>query len=346
MERRCSVDELHHFIVGLLEAVGIGKTSADITAQVLVSADCEGNESHGVLRLPIYIENLEKGRFNRNPMVTAARTGSGTAVVDGDNGLGQWVAYRAMETAIDIARESGVGTVSVRESNHFGVASYYGEMACKECMIGLVLSNTPAAMAPWGGRTPFFGTNPIAIVVPTSINPIVIDMSTSVVARGKILYAAQHEQRIPHGWAVDKYGAPTDDPNAALKGTLLPIAEGKGYALALGVEVLAGVLSGSAWGPDVGWMYDEHTTPVNMGHFMMAIQVSRFLKWEKFLERIDEFMAAIKSVPLAANVSSILIPGERRAVTRLERKLHGIPVPVAIINQLNQLASKYKVQPL
>lgn len=346
MKTRYSVNELHQFVVSLLEAVGIEKESADITADVLITADCEGNESHGVLRLPVYIENLEKGRFNRTPVVTFNKTSTGTAVVDGNNGLGQWVAYQAMKKAIDIARISGVGTVSVKNSNHFGIASYYGKMASTQRMIGIVLSNTPSAIAPWGGRTPFFGTNPIAIVIPTSTNPIVIDMSTSVVARGKIINALQQDQRIPKDWAVDQFGVPTDDPKAALQGTLLPIAGVKGYALALGVEILTGVLSGAAWGPNVGWMYDENTTPVNIGHFMMAIEVSRFMDWETFLDRMDTFISEIKSVPLAPDISSILVPGERRAAISLVRKHDGIPVSTGVIEQLNQIAKNYKIKPI
>jgi len=311
--------------------------SAQITARVLVDADLKGLDSHGVSRLPVYVKNVRSGRFRAHDATTVTRSGA-TGVVDGGYSMGPLVAGKAMETAIELAREFGVGAVAVRNSNHFGVASNYAQMAAQQRMVGMVFTNTPAAMPPTGGKRPFFGTNPLAFSFPTSDDPIEIDMSTSVVARGKIIHAAKIGRAIPDTWAVDESGNATTDAAQALAGSLLPIAGAKGYGLALAIEVLCSILTASVWGPQIGWMYDEKTEPIRMGHFLLAIDVTRFVDWDAYVQQIDQLRADIKAVEKASGVEEILLPGERRARLASERARHGIPLASASVAELQELA--------
>lgn len=351
-ERRSCMDAvympsavLEDFIRNVLSALRVSEPVAEITARVLVDADLEGIGTHGVSRLPVYAKALARGRIAAQPHVEVQVTGPSTAVVDGGNGLGQWVAYRAMQTAVDLSEASGVGVVTVKRSNHFGAASFFAKMAVPRQKIGIVMTNTPSGIPPWGGKTPFFGTNPLAVAVPAGENPpVVVDLSTSVVARGNIIRAAQLGEKIPLGWAIDEQGRETDDPALALKGAVLPMGGPKGYALALAIEILSGVLTGAAWGPHVGWIYDERVEPADVGHFMVVIDIGRFIDYPVFLARTGEMIEAIKRSELAGEAREILLPGERRFRMAQERKRTGIPVPEQIVAELSQLAEQYQVQ--
>ena len=337
-----SADELRRFASAVLQTAGLVADAAEVTAQVLVEADLQGIESHGVSRLPVYVQNLCSGRFSRHGHCTVQTSGA-TGVVDGEHGIGPYVAARAMDTAIALARASGVGAVAVRNSNHFGAASCFGRMAVRQRMIGMVVTNTPAAMPPTGGRLPFFGTNPIAVSFPTGDHPIEIDLSTSVVARGKILQAARTGRPIPVDWALDGDGAPTADAGRALAGSLLPMGGAKGYALALAVEVVCSVLTRSVWGPHIGWMYDDGREPIRMGHFMGALDITRFLPWEDYLQRIDQLRRDIRSVPRMEGVPEILLPGDRRARMAAAQARHGIPLSETTREALHTLAAAFGV---
>ena len=312
--------------------------AAQTTARVLVEADLKGLDSHGVSRLPVYVKNVRSGRFRSDAACTVQTSGA-TGVVDGGHGIGPFVAVRAMEAAIELAGEHGIGAVAVRNSNHFGAASSYAQMAADHRMVGMVLTNTPSAMPPTGGTRPFFGTNPLAFSFPTSDDPIEIDLSTSSAARGKLIQAAKAGRAIPNDWAVDEAGNPTTDAALALAGSLLPMGGAKGYALAMAIEILCSVLTGTAWGPRIGWMYDEKREPVRMGHFMLAMDVRRFAKWADYLQRMDEFRREIKAVEKAKGTTEILIPGERRARLAAARREHGIPLAAATVAELRELAA-------
>jgi len=338
-------DKLKHFCKELLMHYGVPEQDATIVTEVLIDASLEGVDTHGVNRLPIYVSRIKNGRINAKPKVKISKSGA-TGIVDGDNGLGQLVAVRSMEVAIELAHEYGVSIVVTRHSNHFGAASYYCKMAVDRQMIGITFTNTPPGIPPWGGKRPYFGTNPIAFAFPTGGQPIVVDMSSSTVARGNIILAAKEGKPIPLGWAIDKEGRPTTDPNKALEGAVLPIGGPKGYALCLAVEVMSGILSGSAFGPDVGWIYDDKLEPVNIGHCFMAIDISRFMPLEMFYNRINKMIREIKSVPLADGFSEIFIPGERRQIKFKERLREGIPIGESVLQELNQLAQEVNLPPL
>jgi LDH2 family malate/lactate/ureidoglycolate dehydrogenase len=250
-----------------------------------------------------------------------------------------------MQTAIDLAKTSGIGAVATSHSNHFGATSYYCKMASSAGMAGMTFTNTPSGIPPWGGRKAYFGTNPIAFAFPGREQPVVIDMSSSTVARGNIILAAKENRPIPEGWAINSEGQATTDAKAALEGAVLPMAGPKGYALALAVEILSGILSGSAYGPRVGWIYDENTEPVNIGHFFIAIDIGKLMPLPAFISRLDHMVGEIKSSPKTQGVNEIFIPGERRSINR-EKRTSGIPVSDQLLSELNELAHNLGVSPL
>ncbi len=334
------------FCRSLLQGAGVPAEDASVVADVLVDTSLEGIDTHGISRLPVYLTRIQNGRINPRPRIKVERTAPGLASVDGDNGLGQLVAVRSMQVAVKLAREAGVGAVATRHSNHYGASSYYCKMASASHMAGMAFTNTPPGIPPWGGRQAYFGTNPIAFAFPGRKGPVVVDMSSSTVARGNIILAAKEGKPIPEGWAVDSQGRPTTDAKAALEGAVLPMAGPKGYALALAVEIFSGILSGSAYGPRVGWIYDESTDPVNIGHFFVAIDIEKLMPIEEFLGRMDHMVREIKDSPRAEGVGEIYIPGERRANTAEKRRKEGIPVSRQLLDELNTLAKELGVEPL
>ncbi|MDQ0286167.1 LDH2 family malate/lactate/ureidoglycolate dehydrogenase [Desulfofundulus luciae] len=343
--KKYPVDILAPFCRELMKAAGVPPEDAGVVTDVLIDASLEGIDTHGISRLPIYISRLRNGRINSRPQIKVDRTGA-MAAVDGDNGLGQLVAVRSMKIAIELAGQYGVGFVTTKHSNHFGAASYYCKMATRWQMIGMAFTNSPPGIPPWGGRKPYFGTNPIAFAFPTNEYPVVVDMSSSTVARGNIILAAREGREIPLGWAIDAEGRPTTDPQKALGGAVLPVGGAKGYALALAVEVLSGILSGSAYGPGVGWIYDDSLEPANVGHCFLAIDVSRLMSLETFHKRMADMIQGVKAVPLAKGFEQILIPGERRRVKAKQRVREGIPVDENLLQELNQLAMELGVRTL
>ncbi len=245
-----------------------------------------------------------------------------------------------------VARETGIAGVAVCNSNHFGTAAYYCRMACEEGMALIAATNSPPGIAPWGGRQAYFGTNPIAFGFPTRREPpVIVDLSSSVVARGKVILAAKQREPIPEGWAIDESGETTTDAQAALKGAMLPLggADGgaKGYALALAVEMMAGVLSGAAFGPGVGNLYrDGEEPPADVGHFFILLDLSCWMGLEDYYSRIERFLEEIKASPRAAGAEEILYPGERRHGNYLRNLKEGIVLSPAVREELADLGGE------
>lgn len=346
MEYRIPASQVQEFSTRLLAATGVPREHAQIVADVLVNTTVQGIETHGISRLPVYLTRLQNGRINNKPDIKINRTARAMAVVDGDNGLGQLVAVRAMKQAIGIAGESGVGVVAVRHSNHFGAATYYCRMAANADMIGIAFTNSPPGIPPWGGKKAYFGTNPIAFGFPTARTPIIVDMSSSTVARGNIIMAAKDGRVIPDGWAIDADGKPTTDPREALKGAVLPLGGPKGYALAIAVEMLAGVVSGSAYGDNVGWIYDDKLEPADVGHFFIALSINPLMPLSEYISRVENMKREIRSVPLAENVERVLLPGERKEIKAAERAKNGIPVTESLLEELNEIAASLGMEKL
>lgn len=327
----------------LLDKVGVPKNEASVIAEVVVEADLRGIESHGILRLPAYIHRVQAGLMSAHTELRALRDRGASALFDAQHGFGQVAGVRAMEDAIRRAREYGAGFVGVRNANHFGIAAYYAMMALPERMIGIVCANAAPSMAAFGGTTAVLGTNPVCVAIPTGGDvDIVLDMASSVVARGKIRLAAAKGQKIPLGWALDAQGQPTEDPQAALDGTLLPIGGPKGYGLALVMDVLAGALTGSDYGANIASVHDlDRQTSV--GFTLQALDVTAFADWDEFASDMHSLTRAILESPKAPGVNRIYLPGEIEWLKKQDRLKNGIPVPASLLEQLNELGEELGV---
>jgi LDH2 family malate/lactate/ureidoglycolate dehydrogenase len=337
---------LREFAAEVLCAGGLPTDSAAIVADALVSADLRGVDTHGVCRIPVYIERLGIGGVDTNPKMTFERRSDSAGVLDGCNGMGMLVGVRAVKETIALAKKTGVATVTVRGANHFGALGYYTMQIAREGYIGALCSNAPSTMAPWGGKVPFLGTNPFSVAIPRGEgqNPIVLDMSGSVVARGKIILAEQTNGTIPEGWALDSDGNPTSNPQDALAGTVLPFGGYKGYGVVLLIEVLAGLLSGSRFAPNVGGLYGGSTDGQDIGAFMSAIDVGTFgVSKDEFYERLTALSDGIHASDMADGVQRIFLPGEIEQETSEKRREEGIPVPPGIVTELRQVARELKV---
>ncbi len=327
----------------LLQKVGVPKSQATTIAEIIVEADLRGIESHGILRLPSYIRRVLAGTMTANTQLTPIRERGATLLLDANNGFGQIAASYAMENAIERAKEYGSALVAVRNAGHFGIAAYYAMMALPHKMIGVVCANAAPSMAAWGGTLPILGTNPICVAIPTGEDMnIVLDMASSVVARGKIRLALNKSEQIPTDWALDSQGLPTNDPAEAMKGTLLPIGGPKGYGLALIVDILSGVLTGSTFGPHVPSTLD-YNQKASAGFVVQAIDISAFSDPEAFENDIQSLIAEIRNSPRAPDVDRIYLPGEIEWLRQKERLEKGIPLPKSVLLEIGNLAKELRV---
>jgi LDH2 family malate/lactate/ureidoglycolate dehydrogenase len=337
---------LRSFCTRIFEKVGVPPAEALLAVKNLIEADLRGVHSHGVVRFPIYVKRIVDGGTNPAPAVSIVRQTRTSAVVDGDNGLGHLVGIKAMEIAIEKGSEGDCAFVAVRNSNHFGTAAYYAEMAARRGMIGL--SFTIGAinhMAPWGGAEAVLGNNPFAIAFPTREPfPIVLDMACSVAARGKIIVAAKEGKPIPADWATGPDGLPTTDAVEALKGFVIPVGGPKGYALTLAVGLLSTMLSGAAFGRDVGELYEKTTTAQNGGHLFGVLPVTAFDDLDAYLDRMDKGIRDIRGAKKAAGVDRIYLPGEREHLSLLKHREKGIPLGTSLVKELKELGATYGVQ--
>ncbi len=341
-QNRVYPERLEFFTRKLLQAAGLCKNHAEIVTSSLIDANVSGKDSHGVTRLPTYLKRLERGLINRRPRISFKKKSDGTGIVDGDNGMGHIAAMKAAEKSAEIAEETGAAFIGVKNSNHFGTAGYYAKHILSNNKIGFVFSSAAPTMVPHGGATPVLGTNPLAAGIPTRGEfPIVIDMATSVVARGNILLADKEGKKIPEGWAVDTEGRPTTDAGKALEGAVLPFAGPKGYSLALLVDVLSGVLTGASWGKHINSQNTDFENPQDLGHFMGAIDIETFMTLDVFRERIQEFVREIKDIPPAPDQEEVMLPGEIEARTERKRRREGIPIPLSVAGELKDLGDKY-----
>jgi ureidoglycolate dehydrogenase (NAD+) len=333
---------LTSFCRDVLVAVGLDERDAATVAGSLVAADLRGVATHGVLRLPVYVERMRRGLIATRPSIQVRRTGPATATVDGGNGPGQVVALRAMREAVALAEGAGVGLVSVHGSNHFGAAGWFALHAAERGMIGLALTHAEADVVPFGGRRPALGTNPLAVAVPRGDGPpVLLDMATSGVAMGRVLLARKRGEPIPEDWAVDADGEPTTDPRQVR--AVRPMAGPKGYGLAFVVEVLAGLLSGSRSGTEVRRMYDDFDEPQGIGHFLGAIDPARFVPPEAFAGSVDRLAGQLKATPPAPGFDEVLLPGEPEDRAEARHRRDGVPIPEELRRELVELGAAYGI---
>ena len=337
-DQRIQHQDLQALGQAVLEKIGVPARDAEHTIDSLILADLRGVHSHGMQRLPWYSDRLIKGGTNKTPQIRIVEDAPAAAVIDGDSGLGQVVSHRAMTLAIEKAKRSGIASVSVRNSHHFGTCAYWAEMALAHQMIGIATTNGGPVMAPWGGMTLSLSNDPFSMAVPSRNEfPIVLDMATSIVAGGKLDTLAHAGKKIPLGWALDAKGVPTTDPSAGRKGMLLPIGEHKGYGLTIAFEVLAAVLGGANVARQVPPARDT-STPMNVGHYFQAIDTAAFMPPERFMERVDDLVQQMKSSELAPGHEKIRLPGEIELETEARYRKAGIPMLASVIESLDQLS--------
>ncbi len=335
---------MQRFCVAACRKVGLSREHAYLLVDTLIQADLRGIDSHGVTRLPRHIKGYQIGGVNPQPSIRIVKESGATAVLDGDDGLGAFVSYQAMRLAMDKAAAHGVGTVTARKSNHYGMAAYWSMMALERDMIGYSTTNGPPGLAPWGGITPSYANNPVSYAIPSGKEwPIVLDMAMSVVAKGKIVLAALKNEPIPPSWAMDKEGQPTTVAQAAVDGLLQPIGGYKGYGMALVNDVLCGVLSGGLFGTDIPKMQTDRTAVAGYCHFFMALDISHFMPVIEFKERVDRIVSMMKNSQLAQGHDRIYLPGELEFKTHRRRLKEGIPYPKEIISQLEKLGQGLQI---
>jgi LDH2 family malate/lactate/ureidoglycolate dehydrogenase len=346
--KRATVPQLESFIARAFQAVGIGGLDAMTIADLMVRADVQGSDGHGVFRLPQYIRRIKGSAVNVTPKIRVVREELSMAVVDGDNGMGHLVMRFAAEKAIEKAKAAGVAWVGVRRSNHAGPASLYARMPLEHDMIGLYLAVGNANhLPPWGGIDMLLSTNPIAVAIPAGeeLN-VVLDMATTVAAYGKVKTKAQRGEMMPEGWMMDRRGQPLTDPRRSSEGFLLPIGGYKGYGLALVIGLLAGTLNGAAMGKNVVDFNADDVTATNTGHVIVAIKISSFQPVAEFKSNVDALVRDIRNSARLPGVDRIHLPGDGSYAMRSDRLVNGIPLPAPLLASLNQLARELKIAPL
>jgi len=337
--------KLTGFAAACLEKLGLAASDARLVAETLVESNLRGVDSHGVVRLPHYAARLRNGTVNPRPKISVQRTGASTAVVEGDRGMGQLVAVRAMREAVSLAKESGVGAVGARNSSHCGACAYFVELAAREGMVGIALTHTDSIMVPPGMKRIFLGSNPIAFGAPAADGPpLVIDMSTTHAAWGKVIVAREEGKSIPPDWGVDAQGRATTDPQQVVG--LAPSGAHKGYALALMVEVLCAQLMGLPFGRHVTKMYGELDKPRNLGHFMLALNVGRFVEPALFASQVKRLREEARAEAPSEPSRPPLAPGDPERLTAERRRREGIPLGSAVLAELNALAARLGVTAL
>ncbi len=333
---RLELDRIRLFVERALTAAGVPAVDAAVVAASLVDAEATGQTGHGLIRFPFVLQRLRDGLINASPDFEVVHDSAALAVLDANNGLGPVAGDKAMRIAADKSRAAGAGVCVVRGSNHLGAMGFYVAAAADEGLIALALTNTPPAMAPPGGVSAMLGTNPIACAFPTSDGPLVIDLATSQVARGRVLKAARAGERIPDGWALDADGRPTTDPAAAIAGSLVPLGGAKGFALALMVEALTGVLAAAAVGPEVGGTYVNNTTPSNVGHLFLAIDPEA--TGPGFDARMGALLTRLRSTRAGDSTEGVRLPGDRRRMQLVTHRAGGVDIADDLVGELERSA--------
>ena len=306
---KISKTKLEQLSYNILKECNVPQDDAQIIVNSILYAHTRGKGTHGVGRMPIYVRKIKEGLMSSETELTLVKDSPVVSTFDANHGFGQVAAHRGMEYALDKADKNGVGVVGIKNSNSFGTAGFILELAAKRQMIGLMFSNASPAIAPSGGSKPLFGTNPIGFVFPNQMGepPIVLDMATSVAARSKIRMAAANGEPIPLGWALDSNGNPTTNPIEALKGSMVAIGEHKGYGLSLAVDILAGLLTGAAFGGDVKPLNHKDSNS-NYGHCIIAINISFFMDISDYFKKIKYLIRKTKE---CGKSGEVYLPGEQ-----------------------------------
>jgi ureidoglycolate dehydrogenase (NAD+) len=329
---------LQYWVSQLFERNGVSEECAAAVADSLVDADLRGIGTHGVVRVPIYVKRLKLGLINAQPVATFTSRGA-AELMDGDNGLGQWVGQRAMQRACELAKKHGIGFVVAKNSNHFGTAGWFARQAAKEDCVAMVWSQGESLVIPFGGTQRFFGTNPFCMSTPrNSEEPIVLDMATSTVPYGKIEIAKVTTGVIPADWAVDEHGVPTTDPHAVH--ALQPMAGPKGSGLAMLTDLLSGGLAGEVCGPRITRMYEDFEHEHRLAHSFIAIDAQAFASPARGLQQvIDEMESDLAAQRPADGFSEVMLPGEVEARNEARNRKEGLPISSQLRNALQEVGA-------
>lgn len=359
MHSSYSYQNLYDFTYAVFAKIGCSASDADLATAVLLSADMRGIDSHGIARLTGYVRLWEAGRVNTRPDIKIVHETPSTAVVDGDKGLGLVVAPFAMKVAMAKAEAVGTGWVSVKNSNHFGIAGKHAMMALEKDMIGMAMTNASALVAPTFSSERMLGTNPIAVAIPAGKQaPFVADFATTTVANGKLEVAARKKQAIPEGWAQDKEGVSSKDPLTVKEGgSLLPLGgdrthgSHKGYALSSIVDIFSAVLSGASYGPWAPPFPAYIPMPENMpgeglGHFLGAMRIDGFRTKESFFKNMDNWITRFKAAKPATGQKKVMVPGEPETAMEEHHLQNGVPLLAPVVQDLDLLAEKLSLAPL
>ena len=359
MEKIFSYAELSRFTKDVFRSIHFSEEDAERAATVLLRADLRGIDSHGIARLTGYVRLWEAKRANSRPQIKIVHETPSTGVVDGDSGLGLVVAPFAMELAIQKAKAVGSGWIAVRNSNHFGIAAQHAMMALEEDMIGMVMTNASALVAPTFSNERLLGTNPICVAVPSGKEPpFVADLATTTAANGKLEVLQRKNELAPEGWIQDKEGNPSFNPHELKTGgALLPLGgdrehgSHKGYALGAIVDIFSGVLSGANYGPWVPPFPAYVPIPENMpgkgiGHFFGALRIDGFRKAEDFKKDMDQWLLRFRNARPGSGYERVMVPGDPEREMEALRSREGIPVLQAVVENLNILAEKFSIPPM
>lgn len=335
-----SINNLKQVVMDTLLKVGVSEDDAKIVYDTILFANRRGVATHGVGRLPLYVHKIAAGHYNPQNEIEILADNAAYALIDAHNGFGQVVAYKATKMAIDKAKQFGVAVVGVRNSNNFGTAGYFGDMAARQGCAAMVYANAAPAIAPTGGYKTIFGTNPLCYAFPgvDDYEPILLDMATTIAARGKIRLAAKNGEKIPKDWAVGPDGQPTDDPNVALKGSLLPIGGYKGYGLSMFMDIFAGLLTGSHYAGDVKNLSKMDEDSGN-GHLFVVIDLDKFMTDDEKRERIQHFYEAVKA---CGDKGKIFMPGEIEYI-KMMKSIDTVQISSKQLEDVNAVAEEVGV---
>jgi LDH2 family malate/lactate/ureidoglycolate dehydrogenase len=336
---KIAVEVLRNFMEKAAETLTGSADQAKIMVDNLITANQWGVDSHGVGRYPVYMGRLKKNLVKRNPEIKMVSRTPATLCVDGDNGLGSVITIKTIDRLMELADIYGIAMAEIMNSNHYGAAGYYCNYACEKGYALLTCTVGPANMPPFGGAEAYFSTNPFAVGMPRTKRPhIIVDMATANAAKGKIREAARKGQQIPIGWAIDKFGNPTTDPNAAIEGLVLPMAGHKGSGIALSIEYLAGVLSGGGIGTEVTMQYGDDPTPANVGHSVVVFKPEAFLNAEEYEKRVEKLCSDLHAIKPATGFERVILPGEIELASENKINCEGIEIDDKLYAQFKEIA--------